>query len=135
MKRKYMLSFPESTGDKPVVCELVRRYDICVNIIQASISPAMAGTMLAELDACAEELTQAVEFLAGRGVGVELLTDKIALREDGCLQCGNCVLACFSGALTIGAPDWKLAFDRDRCVLCRACITACPRGLFGIAAE
>ena len=37
-----------------------------------------------------------------------------------------------SGALSIGAPDWKLRFQPDKCVVCKLCITACPLKLFHI---
>jgi formate hydrogenlyase subunit 6/NADH:ubiquinone oxidoreductase subunit I len=49
-----------------------------------------------------------------------------------CIDCGNCVSACFSHALTIGAPDWKLHFNPEKCIACKLCLKACPLKLFRI---
>ena len=118
-----MLSFSESTGDKPIIHDLIKRFDICINIIKA----------LAEFSAPEGDIAQALEFLAAQGVGTALVTDKIIFREERCVQCGSCALACFSKALTIGPPDWKLSFQRENCILCKLCLTACPQHLFTIA--
>jgi ferredoxin len=133
MKRKYMLSFSESTSDRPIIHDLIKRFDVCINIIKAEVSPGLTGSMLAEFDAPEEEIERAVRFLGTQGVGTALVTDQIRFREDRCIQCGNCVLACFSKALTIGPPDWRLSFRRENCILCKLCLTACPQHLFTIA--
>ena len=46
-----MLSFSESTGDKPIIHDLIKRFDICINIIKAEMAPGLAGSMLAEFSA------------------------------------------------------------------------------------
>ena len=38
-----MLSFSESTGDKPIIHDLIKRFDICINIIKAEMAPGLAG--------------------------------------------------------------------------------------------
>ena len=128
-----MLSFSESTGDKPIIHDLIKRFDICINIIKAEMAPGLAGSMLAEFSAPEGDIAQALEFLAAQGVGTALVTDKIIFREERCVQCGSCAPAWFSKALTIGPPDWKLSFQRENCILCKLCLTACPQHLFTIA--
>ncbi|MDY5012721.1 MAG: 4Fe-4S binding protein, partial [Butyricimonas virosa] len=44
----------------------------------------------------------------------------------------NCASACFSHALTIEAPDWKLQFNPEKCIACKLCLKACPLKLFKI---
>ena len=119
-----MLSFSESTGDKPIIHDLIKRFDICINIIKAEMAPGLAGSMLAEFSAPEGDIAQALEFLAAQGVGTALVTDKIIFREERCVQCGSCALACFSKALS---------FQRENCILCKLCLTACPQHLFTIA--
>ncbi|HIW98409.1 MAG TPA: 4Fe-4S binding protein [Candidatus Tidjanibacter gallistercoris] len=135
MKRKYMLSFPECTGSQPVIHDLIKRFDICINIIKAEIAPGMDASMLAEFTAPEEDMARTVEFLGNLGVGTALVTDKIIFREERCIACGNCALACFPKALTIGPPDWKLSLRKENCILCKLCLTACPQKLFTITTD
>lgn len=135
MKRKYLLSFSESAGNKPVICEVIKRHAVSINIINAELSPGMTGSMLAEFIASDEDMKLALEFLKVQGVETALVTNKITIRMDECLHCGSCAAACFPKALTIGAPDWRLSINMDNCILCRLCLTACPRKLFSITAD
>ena len=57
---------------------------------------------------------------------------RATILPDRCIDCGNCALACFPQALTIGAPDWRLHFDPERCIACKLCLKSCPLGLFHI---
>ena len=68
-----MLSFSESTGDKPIIHDLIKRFDICINIIKAEMAPGLAGSMLAEFSAPEGDIAQALEFLAAQGVGTALI--------------------------------------------------------------
>lgn len=118
-----------------MIYEVIKRHAVCINIIKAELSPGMTGSMLAEFIAPWEDITLALEFLKGQGVETALVTDKITIRMEECLHCGSCAAACFSKALTIGAPDWKLSVNMENCILCKLCLTACPRRLFSIPAD
>jgi len=48
-KRIYVLRFPKSIVDQPIVCELVRKFDISFNILKATVLPLQAGLMVLEL--------------------------------------------------------------------------------------
>lgn len=50
-------------------------------------------------------------------------TSEIVLREDRCIQCGECIDACSHGA--IRRRDGRVATDRDLCVKCGECISRC----------
>ena len=75
---------------------------------------------------------EGVAYLERNGVTVSPVASKIAYDRDRCIDCGNCALACFPQALTIGAPDWRLHFDPERCIACKLCLKSCPLGLFHI---
>ena len=51
--------------------------------------------------------------------------------EALCVDCGSCSAHCPSGALSIGAPDWRLSYKPDLCDGCGACFSSCPRGALG----
>ena len=75
---------------------------------------------------------EGVAYLERNGVTVSPVASKIAYDRDRCIDCGNCALACFPQALTIGAPDWRLHFDPERCIACKLFLKSCPLGLFHI---
>ena len=106
MTTKVILYFPSDATDKAVTYDLVKRYDLRINILRA--------------------------YLERNGGTVSPVASKIAYDRDRCIDCGNCALACFPQALTIGAPDWRLHFDPERCIACKLCLKSCPLGLFHI---
>jgi len=77
-------------------------------------------------------LEQGLVFLTDNGVTVSPLASKISYDESRCINCGNCASACFSHALTIGEPDWKLKFNPEKCIVCKLCLKSCPLKLFRI---
>ena len=115
MTTKVILYFPSDATDKAVTYDLVKRYDLRINILRAEIEAGRSGSLLVEL------------------TGEEpMVREGVAYDRDRCIDCGNCALACFPQALTIGAPDWRLHFDPERCIACKLCLKSCPLGLFHI---
>jgi pyruvate formate lyase activating enzyme len=49
---------------------------------------------------------------------------ELLYHETRCIQCGECVEACPSGALS-GEASGGIRYDRQRCQLCGACAQAC----------
>lgn len=49
---------------------------------------------------------------------------RVSWRENDCIQCGVCVKACRSGAITL--EDGKIAVDNTKCNYCGRCCKACP---------
>lgn len=132
MTKKLILSFPVDATDRPVIYDLIRIYDIRINIIKAEVQPGKTGTLLAEFDADEMKIEQAIAYLNEIGVVVNPVSSKISYDEDRCINCGNCASACFSHALTIAPPDWKLNFNPEKCIACKLCLKACPLKLFKI---
>ena len=79
-----------------------------------------------------DKLDQGIAYLIENGVTVSPVSSKVSYDASLCIDCGNCVSACFSHALTIGAPDWKLHFNPEKCIACKLCLKACPLKLFRI---
>ena len=123
MIKKVVLSFPVDATDRSLTYDLVKLYEI-----QAGKS----GNLLVELEADTDKLDQGIAYLIENGVTVSPVSSKVSYDASLCIDCGNCVSACFSHALTIGAPDWKLHFNPEKCIACKLCLKACPLKLFRI---
>lgn len=130
--KKVVLSFPVDATDRSLMYDLVKRYDIRINILKAEIEAGKSGKLLVELEADELLLEQGLAFLTDNGVTVSPLASKISYDESRCINCGNCASACFSHALTIGEPDWKLKFNPEKCIVCKLCLKSCPLKLFRI---
>lgn len=132
MIKKLVLSFPVDATDRSLTYDLVKQYDIRINILKAEIEAGKSGKLLVELEADEVKLEQGIAYLGDNGVTVSPLASKISYDESRCINCGNCASACFSHALTIGEPDWKLKFNTDKCIVCKLCLKSCPLKLFKI---
>ena len=49
---------------------------------------------------------------------------QVKWREEDCIQCGVCVKACRSGAITHEGD--KIVVDESKCNFCGRCVKACP---------
>jgi L-aspartate semialdehyde sulfurtransferase ferredoxin len=132
MKEKYILEYSSAVVEDPVIYTLIRRFDIKVNILRAEISPGQEGSMLVELEGDAAALDEGRDYLASLSVRLLPISGSLSIREEDCVHCGSCTGVCFSGCLTMGAPDWKLSVNRDKCIACGLCAAACPLGLIGL---
>jgi len=76
MKIKTELTFPAELKDKPIICNLCKKFDIILNIVEASFSTATGWSILI-LEGSEEELGRAFKHLEDSGVRIEE-TQKIA---------------------------------------------------------
>lgn len=128
MTTKVILYFPSDATDKAVTYDLVKRYDLRINILRAEIEAGRSGSLLVELTGEESMVREGVAYLERNGVTVSPVASKIAYDRDRCIDCGNCALACFPQALTIGAPDWRLHFDPERCIALQTLPQKLPSG-------
>lgn len=132
MIKKVVLSFAVEATDRSLTYDLVKKYDIRINILKAEIEAGKTGKLLVEMEAEPESLEAGMKYLTTNRVTISSLSNKISYNSDLCINCGACASACFSQALTMSAPDWKLKFNPDKCIVCRLCLKACPLKLFKI---
>lgn len=132
MIKKVVLSFPVDATDRSLTYDLVKLYDIRINILKAEIQAGKSGNLLVELEADEDKMEEGINYLIRCGVSVSPVSSKVSRDEVRCINCGNCASACFSHALTIGAPDWKLKFNPEKCIACKLCLKSCPLKLFRI---
>lgn len=101
MTTKVILYFPSDATDKAVTYDLVKRYDLRINILRAEIEAGRSGSLLVELTGEEPMVREGVAYLERNGVTVSPVASKIAYDRDRCIDCGNCALA----LLPAGAYD------------------------------
>lgn len=69
MKVRYFVSFPEELVDRPMIYEVVKRFDVVPNIRRANVE-AHSGWMILELQGADEQQRAAVAFLEELGCTV-----------------------------------------------------------------
>ncbi len=126
-KKRVLLKFPPKITDQPITCQLIRQYDVIVNILQAKIFPEEEGQLILELqNDNKKDLMQGINFLKNTGVKVTILEETIKLDDKNCINCGGCTGVCKTGALTLNKKSWELEVEQDKCLLCEKCISVCP---------
>ena len=49
---------------------------------------------------------------------------EVSYKQDACIECGVCVKACRTGALSM--EDGKIVLDESKCNKCARCVKSCP---------
>ncbi|MEZ5071698.1 MAG: NIL domain-containing protein [Bacteroidales bacterium] len=129
-KRRLVLKFPAETVDQPITYNLIKEYDVEINILNADITSGKEGKLLMEMKGSPENLDEATVYLESCRIEITPAIKTILFREEECIHCGACSSVCFPGALNMEASSRMLVFDPEKCVACELCIRACPLGLF-----
>lgn len=127
-----MLTFPPEATGEPITYNLIRKFDIMVNIVKADVSPGHVGHLVMEMTAPAKVLKEGMAYMAQQNVECVPIDRSVTYREDLCIHCGACSAVCFAGALTMNRKTAELSFEPEKCVVCELCLTACPLKLFAI---
>jgi L-aspartate semialdehyde sulfurtransferase ferredoxin len=124
--RIYVLKFPKEVTDQPIICNLVRKYDLEFNILKAAILLQQEGLLILQLKGHKTNVEKGLTYLLQQGVKVESLASTIRRDEEKCYQCGACTGICPTGALSIHRPDMAVIFEPERCSGCGLCVAVCP---------
>ncbi len=126
VKQKLVLRFPSSLVEQPVIYNLIKNFDLMVNILRADINPKKEGRLMMELSGDESNFRRALEWLQKKGLEVMQLKQQIIWQEDRCTHCGACSVICPSGALVLNRPEMTIRFMEEKCVVCELCLRACP---------
>jgi ferredoxin len=132
MAQKYVLVYDSGTVSEPILWKLIKDFKVQVNILKASISPGLEGSLLVELLAEQNDIDKALAWLASIGVSCVSVAKRLSWDEEKCVDCGGCTGVCSSGALTMNRETWKINVDKDKCVACGNCVKACPFGCYAL---
>ncbi len=120
------LRFPKKTVNEPIVVDLVKKYDLSLNILKATIYPRKEGLMVLELSGHKQDYLKGVQYLKDLGIKVKSIGNDIRRDDTRCFQCGACTAVCPTGALHVKRPEMEVLFDKERCSACELCVAACP---------
>ena len=132
MKKKYILEFSPKSTSEPITYNLIKNYDIIINILKAEIGSGKQGKLLIEMGAEQEKLNEAVSYLLMKGIKCLEIDKSVIFKQSECVSCGACTSVCFSEALTLDKKTAKINFDSSKCVVCGLCTKACPLQLFTV---
>jgi ferredoxin len=121
---RIVLHFPKELADKPVVVNLVKKFDLDFNILKATITPDEEGLMVLELSGEDDNFKKGIEYLKDLGVEIQPLSQDVVWLEDKCVHCGYCVSYCPTKALY--REDYLVRFDSQKCTACGICVELCP---------
>ena len=121
-----ILRFPKTEVEKPIVCYLVKDYDLTFNILNATILPRKEGIMVLELAGTRKNFKEGVKYLQAQGVHVQNASQEVKRAIKKCTHCGACTAVCPTGALFIQRPEMSIDFDQKKCSVCELCVPACP---------
>ena len=121
-----ILRFPATEVEKPIVCYLVKDYDLTFNILNAAVLPRKEGVMVMELTGTRKNFKDGVQYLKNQGVQVENASQEIKRIKKKCTHCGACTAVCPTKALYIQRPEMTVGFDQKKCSVCELCVPACP---------
>jgi ferredoxin len=121
-----ILRFPKTEVQKPVVCDLAKKFDLTFNILNATIFPREEGLMVLELSGTRKQFKEGVQYLKDSGVDVNAASQDVKRVDRKCIHCGACTAVCPTDALSIQRPEMIVIFDQKKCSLCELCISVCP---------
>jgi len=124
--KRIVLHFPNRLVDQPIVCKLVKDYDLQFNILKAYVTPQEEGLMVLELTGEDENFNKGIEYLHSCGVRIQPLSQDVIRNESKCTDCGVCVPICPTGALVVDPLTRKVNFYDNKCIACELCVKACP---------
>ncbi len=121
------LTFPPTQSGEPVMCNLVRQYDITYNIVAAQTTVGNEGYLTLEIWGTEHNCMHALQYLQEAGIIVALARQQVNRNDTGCMHCGMCTAVCPTKALHT-TPQRLVGFDVQRCTACGACTRICPVG-------
>jgi len=125
IEQSVFLSFPSRIADKPILCSLIRNFDLEVNIIRAYIAPDEDGKMFAIMLGLEDDFQRALAFLQERGVQTVIPDHNLYRDDDLCVHYGGCAGQCHHDALLEDPETRHILYDSTKCIGCNLCIAAC----------
>ncbi len=126
VSKRIVLRFPHRLVDQPIVCNLVKQFDLEFNILKAYVTPKEEGLLVLELRGNDDDYEAGVGYLKDFGVSVQPLSQDIIRNISRCTHCGACVVVCPTEALVLESGTRKVLFYDNKCIGCELCIKACP---------
>jgi len=122
---RVVLHFPRELVSQPLICELVRKYDVLFNILKARVTEEEDGLLVLGLSGSRANVKTSIGFLKEQGVRVQPLNKDVFINRERCVDCGACVAQCPTGALAADPDSAEVSLDAEKCIACELCVPAC----------
>jgi ferredoxin len=127
--KKLLLRFPKCETEKPIVYQLVKEYNLLINIFAAKVTQDQEGFLVLDITGEDEWIERGMDYVRSFGVIIQEVDSGIARNLDLCTHCGNCLSHCPTHALHVAERStMRVEFDQKLCIACSACIANCPFG-------
>jgi Fe-S-cluster-containing dehydrogenase component len=127
VSKNILLHYPKEHTEKPIISNLIKRYDLTVNISRARIGQDEEGTMVIEISGKKDDLDAGLGYLRDIGLSYKPISMIVQRVDEKCTHCSACTVVCPSGALVIeNKASMEVLFKQDECTGCGLCIPACP---------
>ncbi len=132
---KVSLQYPLNSITTPLVSNLIRKFNVEVNILHANISLNKIGTLIADITGEEKDIQDALDYIENQdGIRYKVFNNKLIWQEEDCVHCGACTAVCPSNALTMNKETWCLEFSKEKCLVCGLCAKACPLNVMSLQA-
>jgi len=109
--KNIILHYPRLLTEQPVISNLIKMFDLTINISRARIGQDEEG----------------LNYLREIGVTFKPISKVIRRIDSKCTHCGACIAVCPTGALVIEDRSlMEVQFIEKKCIACSLCIPACP---------
>jgi len=125
-KKRVVLTFPPHLIDQPITYNLIKDYELMINILKAGIIPKESGRLVIEMGGERKAIEKGEQYLTELGIKVEPLAQEMKYYKDRCVHCTACVPICSTGAWDLDRDTMEVSFREDKCVLCELCPPVCP---------
>jgi len=126
VSKRIVLHFPKRLVNQPIICTLVRDYNLEFNILKASVTPKEEGLLIMDMSGIPQDFEKGLQYLADSGVETQPLSQNVIRNEAKCTHCGACVTVCPSNAFEVNPLTREVIFWDNRCIACSLCLKACP---------
>lgn len=126
VSKKIVLHFPRRLVDQPIICRLVKDFDLEFNVLKASVTPEEEGLLVLELTGEQKKYDKGIKYLIKTGVQIQSLSQDVTRNEEICTHCGACITLCPTDAFQVDPVTRRVNFLNDKCIVCGICIKACP---------
>lgn len=127
--KKLLLRFPKCETEKPIVYQLVKDYNLMINIFAAKVTQDQEGFLVLDVTGEDEWIERGMEYVRSFGVIIQAVDSGIVRNLDLCTHCGNCLSHCPTHALHVAdRTTMKVELNQSLCIACSACIVNCPFG-------
>ena len=118
---------PENSG-LPVMCHVVRAYDVTYNIVASQTTLGKEGYLTVEMWGDDDKCQAALQYLRDQGIIITPACNHVSRDDDSCMHCGMCIAVCPFNALTIDRESRLVHCDEEKCTACGMCTRICPVG-------